>query len=442
MAVKIMRRAGLGPRQGSAGASTPASSSNPSKATSEIGLETTGEEGILYPVEGTPNKDKSKLTREEREAQYKAARERIFGDFQESVTSENASTGDNSASMSRSSSSSGKRKTRKHKTPKDDSFEARSAFIPSYAPMGMPNPQHQYQPQFPDQLFQGHYQGPSHGFGTSMNYGSTPTQSYPTFEATIPYNNTMGYGPNNNQQYNPTDSWSSVQPSPANGYSNYSASPPNYQQNASPMMAHMNNQYNQQPHPGLQQSQHWMGNQYQVPYQQGPGMGDPHMNGWSGYQAHAGIVNGTPFGYGQLNGQSYNANSPYNAPHPGSGNLSRSLFNPQTRSFVPSNATSRNGGRNGRKRPSPPASQNRANSGGLRSFGMDNSNMASLVPPGAPLVPKEDSLQQKYGAPSHLPKKPPPSQVHSSYDVDTLGSGTGGFSMNGAGNAGAGGSTS
>ncbi|KAK4947916.1 hypothetical protein LTR10_013424 [Elasticomyces elasticus] len=445
MAMKIMRRGGLGPRQGSAGFSTTASSSDPSKANSETGLETTSEEGIFYAVEGTPNKDKSKLTREEREAQYKAARERIFGDFQESVASENASTGENSASMSRSSSSSGKRKTRKHKTPKDDSFEARSAFIPSYAPMAIPTPQHQYQPQFPDQMYQPPYQGPSHGYGNSMNYGSTPTQAYPNFEPPNPYNNNnngMGYGPNNNQPYSPADSWSSVQTPSTNGYPNYSASPPNYQQNVPPMMTQMNNQYMQQPHPGVQQSQPWMNNQFQAPYQQLSGPGGPHMNGWSGYQPNPGIANGASFGYGQVSGQGYNSNTPYNAPQQGPGDLSRSLFNPQTRSFVPSNATSRNGGRNGRKRPSPSSSQNRANNNGPRSFGPDASSMAGLSASGANFVPREDSLQQKYGAPAHLPKKPPPSQYPSSYDVETLSSGAGAFPVNTSGNAATGGSSS
>ncbi|KAI1614076.1 hypothetical protein EDD36DRAFT_215971 [Exophiala viscosa] len=442
MAVKIMRRAGLGRRQGSAGVSTQLSSSNPSKATSETGLESTSEEGILYAIEGTPNKDKSKLTREEREAQYKAARERIFGDFQESVTSENASNGDNSASMSRSSSSSGKRKTRKHKTPKDDSFEARSAFIPSYAPMAIPTPQHQSQPQYQDQMYQAPYQGPNHGYGAGMNYGSTPTQAYPNFEPSNPYNNNMGYGPNNNQPYSPADFWSSVQTPSTNGYPNYSASPPNYQQNVPSMMAQMNNQYMQQPHSGMQQSQPWMNNQFQAPYHQPSGPGGPHMNAWSGYQPNSGIANGASFGYGQLGGQGYNSNTPYNAPHLGPGDPSRSLFNPQTRSFVPSNATSRNGGRNGRKKPSPSSSQNRANNNGPRSFGTDAPSMAGLSASGANFVPREDSLQQKYGAPAHLPKKPPPSQHPSTYEVETLSNGPGAFPFNASGNATPGGSSS
>lgn len=441
---KIMRRAGLGP-QGSAGASTPASSSVPSKATSEAGLETTSEEGILTPGDGTPNKDKSNPTLAEREAKYKAARERIFGDFQESVASDGASTGENSASMSRSSSSSGKRKTRKFKTPKDDSFEARSAFIPSYAPVHMPHIQQQYQPQFADPVYQGAYQGSTNGYGPGMNYSSTPTPSYPNFDPSMPYNGAMGYGSNGNQPFSPTDSWSSIQ-SPSNYY-NYSASPTSYQQNISPIMAQMNNQFMQQSHPGMAQPQNWTNGQYQPPYPQQQRPPNSNMNGWTGYQPNATLPNPPGYGYGQqLPGQNYagNPSQTYNAQYSGPNNFSRSLFNPQTRSFVPSNAPSRAPGRNGRKKPSPTSSQSRVNTI-PKPFSPDVLGPTALSPPrgfdrGPGIVPspkpKEDSLQQKYGAPAHLPKKPPPSQVPSSFDVESIGNPTLGSSTGAAGGIG------
>ncbi|KAK6368060.1 uncharacterized protein PV06_09639 [Exophiala oligosperma] len=444
MAVKIMRRAGLGPRQGSAGGSTPASSSAPSKATSEAGVETNSEEGVLSPAE-TPNKDKSKLTREEREAQYKAARERIFGDFQESVTSENTSTGDNSASMSRSSSSSGRRKTRKQKTPKDDSFEARSAYIPSYAPMHMQQMQQHYQPQYSDQVFPNAYQGAGNTYGTGMNYGTTPTQSYPQFEPPMPYNS-MGYGPNNNQQYSTPDSWSSVQSTPGNGFMNYSSSPTSgYSQGMPPtMMGQMNNPYMQQSPQGMQQSSGWMNNQFQNSYYPSSGNPGSNMNGWQGYQPDPVTNNGASYAYRQGAGQNYNANASYNMQNPMQG-YSRTLFNPQTRSFVPNTATGRTGGRGGRKKPSPPSSQTRG-SNIARPFSSDVSGASSVssrgfdkpAPSFASPMPKEDSLQQKYGAPAHLPKKPPPSQVPPSFDVETLASNGGPMTLNGANKAPAG----
>jgi len=384
----------------------------------------------MSPMDGTPNKDKSKLTREEREAQYKAARERIFGDFQESVTSESASTGENSASMSRSSSSSGKRKARKLKTPKDDSFEARSAFIPSYGHMHMPHLQPHYQPQYSEQAYQGQFQGPSNGFGAGMNYGTTPTPSYPNYDPSMAYNGGMGYGPNNNQQFSPSDSWSSVQPPASNGYFNYSASPTAYQQNIPPVLSQMSNQFLQQPS-GMHQPQNWLNNQFQAPYQHQPNPANTNINGWPGYQPNSTMNSTSSYAYGQLPGQNYAGNNTYNAQHPVPGSYpgyTRSLFNPQTRSFIPSNAQSRTGGRNGRKKPSP-SSQSRPNSG-PKPFGPDVPGSTALTPPrsfekgptsnSSSPKPKEDSLQQKYGAPAHLPKKPPPSQVLSSYDVDSI----------------------
>ena len=384
--------------------------------------------------------DKSKLTREEREAQYKAARERIFGDFQESVTSESASNGENSASMSRSSSSSGKKKARKQKTPKDDSFEARSAYIPSYTPVQMSHMQSQFQPQYPEQAYQGHYLGAGNGYSASMNYGSTPTQSYPNFEPSMPYNSTpMGYGPSNTQSFSPADSWSSVQTPSSNGYFNYPASPNTYQQNMSPLLNQMNSQYMPQSHPGMQQPQNWMNNQYQVPYPQPQSQASSNMSGWPAYQPPQPINNAASYGYGQIPGQTFggNTNQPYNAQYANPSSYNRSLFNPQTRSFVPSNATSRNGGRNnGRKKPSPASSQNQTRNNSIaaasRPFNSDNSGVqpptrplfenrpGSYVSSTKPIPGKEDSLQQKYGAPAHLPKKPPPSQVMSSYEAESI----------------------
>ena len=439
-AFKIMRRAGLVVRQGSAGASTPASSSVPSKATSEAGLEATSEEGIQSP-DGTPNKDKSKLTREEREANYKVVRDRIFGDFQEMATSESASTGENSASMSRSSSSSGKRKARK-KTPKDDTFEARSAYIPSYTPMNVATMQPQYQPHFADPSYQNGYQTQGTGFGTNVNYGTTPTQAYPGVETSMPYNNApMGYVPNNGQPFSPADSWSSMQTASANGYYTYPASPSTYLQNMSPTMGRMNNQYMPHSQPGMQQQQqqNWMNNQYQSPYPQSQGQANLGMNGWAGYQPPQPVSSPVPYGYGQNPSQNYGGDpvQSYGAQYPNQSNHSRSLFNPQTRSFVPSNATSRNGGRNNhRKKPSPASSQhqsrNNSITAGSRSFGSETSSTppppstrgfergpgSNLSTTPQRISAKEDTLQQKYGAPAHLPKKPPPSQVLSSYDVE------------------------
>lgn len=410
-AVKIMRREMLGARQRSAGGSTAPSSSIPSKATSETGVETNSEEDLMSPTGGTLSRDKSKMTREEREAQYNAARERIFADFQESFAIESTSNGENSASMSRSSSSSGKRKTRKHKAPKDDSFEARSAFIPSYTSMSM---QGQHQNQFTDTQLQSPYIHAAGNYPANMNYGTTPTQAYPGFDQTMMYNTQYaGIPPQHGNQ-----PWGAMQITQAGSYMNC-VQAPDYQQPNPSMMPQTNNQYMQQQGPPVQQNPGWMANQYQSGYPQAPSSSKGSSMQWPNYTGALPAQSSQPYQYGQLPQQGYPANSSYNPQHPVPGSYtSRSLFNPQTRSFVPSNASSRSGGRNSRKKT--PVSRN-GNPQNIISS--DSSGNTILTPRGpnsnAPSPrPREESLQQKYGAPANLPKKPPPSQVPGAYDPD------------------------
>jgi len=400
----------------------------------------------MSPVEGTPSKDKSKLTREEREAQYKAVRDRIFSDFQESVPSENVSTGENSASMSRSSSSSGKRKGRKQKTPKDDGFEARSAFVQSYAPVHMapaPLPLHSH---YIEQAYPASYAGSPNGYASNMNYGTTPTQAYPGFDHHLSFGGTVNYAPNGNQQYGSSDSWPGMQAQPQNGYFNYAQPPTGFQQSLSPMVNQMSGPYMPQASPGMPQSSGWINAPFQNPYQQ-VNSSNTNMNGWSGYNPTSSVPNATPYPYGQLPTQPYGGSAPFNPQHPVPGSYSRSLFNPQTRSFVPSNASNRAGGRNGRKKHSPPSSQHQ-NSHVSRPLGSDLSAMSTLTSEGLDMSnsnassprPKEASLQQKYGAPANLPKKPPPSQVPSSYEVENMSNTTprtGPFIIHGGSGAGA-----
>lgn len=101
------------------------SSGAASQAHSSVGLETSGSEE----EKDGKNKDKSALTREEREKQYAEVRARIFEGFAEGKgESAEAGSESNSKGISRSSSNSGHKKTRKHRKPKDDGFEARSAY--------------------------------------------------------------------------------------------------------------------------------------------------------------------------------------------------------------------------------------------------------------------------------------------------------------------------
>lgn len=127
------------------------------------------------------------------------------------------------------------------------------------------------------------------------------------------------------------------------------------------------------------------------------------------------MQNGMSYPYGQLPPQGYGQAAPTNPQHPvpGSYTNARSLFNPQTRSFVPSSNSGRNNARGNRKRgtQTPNSSRSGATSGAMS---------PAPVQPQSGLSPKlkEDSLQQKYGTPANLPKKPPPSQNPPHYAGD------------------------
>lgn len=381
-AVKIMRREQLGGRQLSAGTSTAPSSSVPSKATSENGFEAQSDEGVLSPAESTPSRDKSKLTREEREAQYKAVRERIFGDFQESLPSESASTGETSASMSRSSSSSGKKKTRRQKQPKDDSFEARSAFFPSYTPISA-----QYNSTYFDLSLASGYPVSPTGYDQDM-YRATPTQAFPAFDTNMQFSGMQGFNPNAMQQYGNTD-WQTMQ-AMQNGYLMYPQAMSFQPQNPN-MMSPGVQSMQQNQH--LQQVPEWYPNQYPnfMNYAQ-PNPQAQYLSQQTSNQRNQGQA----IPYGQPFTQAYSDPSPYPGQH--SMKTTKSLFNPQTRSFVPNNTEGRSANRFGRHKTQTRQSLN------------SNHHIPMSASTGIP-ISKEDSLKQKYGTPPSLPKKPPPSEV-------------------------------
>lgn len=77
---------------------------------------------------GLSDKDKAALTREERENRYNEARARIFKDFKDQSDENIESSEQKENDVSRSSSASGAKKGKKTRRPKDDGFEARSAY--------------------------------------------------------------------------------------------------------------------------------------------------------------------------------------------------------------------------------------------------------------------------------------------------------------------------
>lgn len=121
-------------------------------------------------------KDKSLLTREEREHRYIETRARIFSDFDEKPAEPaEGAQGSSDKGISRSSSASGLRKGKKNRKPKDDSFEARSAYT-----------QYVGQP-----FYQSQTQGPQESvFYPGMN-SLTPYQSVQNATPFIPSPQTM-----------------------------------------------------------------------------------------------------------------------------------------------------------------------------------------------------------------------------------------------------------
>jgi SUZ domain len=416
-AVKIMRRTALAANKVSNDGSTAASSSAPSKATSEAGAETTSDEGLPSPPNVTSSKDRSKLTREEKEAHYKAARERIFRDFQEAHGSEN-STADTSANMSRSSSSSGKKKGHKQKAPRDDSFEARSSYVPGFPGMSH-SAQNQYNGPFGVSGYQSPYGAQTPDPMPAMAFGSNATPAYNQYDpsTTFPGMNFSSSYPN---QYGSNDGWSNPQSPPPGGYYNFGQQPAsNYSQYA-PAMSPPVNQYPQIASPGIQSpGQQWAPIQYQQPFQAQPPMQPPMaQNGglvsWPGYPPQANShMQGGPYRYGQGPFQQYPSTPPSNHPHPLPGSYNRPAFNPQIRSFVPAGPNMRFGGQANQVRPAISPFSGQGSISSQNTENPDSGVRASSAPNKA-----QESLQKKWGTPAHLPKKPPPSQVPSTFEIE------------------------
>lgn len=360
-AIKIMRREQLAGRQFSAGNSTAASSSVPSKTTSENGGEAPSDDGLTSPADSTPNRDKSKLTREEREAQYKLARERIFADFQEPFSGEQPENADMPISMSRSSSTSGKKKARKQKQNKDDSFEARSAYVAS-GPF-----QAQYAQTYPDPTISGSYPTSPVGFDNFVYNGPIPPQ-YPGLDQGLAYSNMQNHAASLMPLQYTSNDWQNINPMQMqNQYFGYAQGLP---------MPNNQNFTMNSPSAVQHQYQDWYPNQ-DVNFM-------PSVNP------------GSPYGYasGPTSPQEQymqNFSELYQNPTAGRTNHNhrKSLFNPQTRSFVP-NHDGRQPNRGSRNKHTRHSMNTGMNS---------QSSMGS-----------KDSLKQKYGAPASLPRKPPASK--------------------------------
>jgi hypothetical protein len=422
-AMKIMRRNDGGQFDESVGGS-----SNPSKANSETGDSGPDGERNGSSSGATPAKDRMALTREEREAKYHQVRERIFRDFPDSAKTEPA-TGDPN-DISRSSSTNGRKKPQKQRTPVDDSFEVRSQFNAYYpgtkygnghAPYNAPMNDNPYSNQVPYLVGPG-VPPPSSGYMSTgqtgaMYSGQMSMNSAPQYPVAMsPQMPSNGSWQNGNMpQQSPYHGYASMnQPGMMNQPSSNASSPAmsNYAvPNAAPYTQNLN--WNSTPYPtNFQQSPQQQRNGPPVhwpnyPQQPMPSNMQPNMGGYP-Y---------TPYS-GQHMNPAFQNSAAHHSMQPG---YPRSHFNPQTRSFVPGGVPL---GHHPSKGPQHPTQQYSNMQSGVQpgwnaypeavSHRPMDPNPA-MIPNRLPTGPR-DSIA-KWGTPSHLPPKPPPSEVPSEFDL-------------------------
>lgn len=411
-AMKIMRRA-EGERPPNEG-STAASSSVPSKTASEVGDGNDGDR-TGSSAGATPAKDRLILTREEREAKYHEVRERIFRDFPESRSSDN-SNGDQ-GNLSRSSSVSGRKKTHRQKTPHDDSFEVRSQYNAYYPGVHCPNGPVPYPVAVNDPTLHGQ---PSFLVGPGANppgLGYTPNPPNGPM-----YSGHMPQYPMATSAQMPSSAgpWQGniAQPPPFSGYAPVGQSPAMINQQPPKSSPVMSNYGIPTPMP-YHHATNWP-SPYHGSFQQSSPRHPPPTQ-WPNYPSSQLGSSPSSYPYAQFPGQPL---SPIqNSSHPLPGGFNRSLFNPQTRSFVP-------GGAPLARHPS------RGNQPGINSYqgmppgppqwtGFPDVSNRGQEPTGYPShhsgrgmpLGNRDSIA-KWGTPSHLPPKPPPSEVPSEFAIN------------------------
>lgn len=428
-----MRRAGLGKDTQSfeSGANTADGSMVPSKAGSETGDESQRGTGVASPTDSNLAKDKSAMTREEREAKYNETRERIFGPKSENVDSNEAVNG-----VSRTSSRNEKKK-KKHKN-NDDGFEARSQFNAYYPSM-----------QYPATTYDQTTASPAYYSPYPMQQGSMLSQPGAVGAPTLQQGYLPGYNPITTPQgfpamtsQNPTLHGYDLQTANTQtmGYSQQNPSHyyPSIQQGigvgqSSPVMSSPSvSNHNQFARPQSQVAdQQWPQNTYPYSYQQQRDQQQFYPSPMQSPNPMAGVTS-IPYQYGQLPLQPGIQGA--RAQHPLPGSYKSQAFNPQTRAFVPNGGsvpsqTTQLGGNsslstrnlNGSQyspyhQQSSPYQQGPSMSVSTPySFGQDPKGYGirkSSTQSNAPHSPAQSSLS-KWGTPSHLPPKPPPPEAPS-----------------------------
>jgi hypothetical protein len=258
-----------------------------------------------------------------------------------------------------------------------------------------------------------------------MNYSHPPNNSMMPPSVGM---NTLPHYPVSMSSHMPqNNSWQGnamPQQSPYSGYATLQQpSPVMAQQPANSSSPGMNN------YPVLNRAQYqqtppsWVA----PPYSQSPQRTAPVH--WPTYPSQPIGSNPASYPYGQYPAQQFNMNTANPPSHSIPGNYNRSSFNPQTRSFVPGNNSSRLP-----SKPNPHITQPFMNSqpNNSRQWGGYSENQPSTMPshtgaknhplpiPNVPRGPNAGGQGSiaKWGIPSHLPPKPPPSEVPSEFDVN------------------------
>lgn len=425
--MKIMRRVGQTGKSTSVGGSTAPSSSAPSKATSETGADGSGEDGTESSAAATPAKERQALTREEREAKYQEARERIFRDFPESKASDSPNSADQSADVSRSNSRTGRKKHRQ-RMPHDDTFEARSQFSAYYAGVQYPNTQMPFGGMVHEGPFasQNNYMvGHPNPAGMNFAHNTQTTGMYP------PQTHANGF-PQYPMALPPQSNWQNGHV-PMPQFTNYqqgSQLPVMTQQQttrSSPAMSSYSlpngMQYPQSP-------PLWSQTPYQPNYPSSASQRNSQPVHWPNVPPNAMASTPVSYAYGQVQNQAYPQTSLNNSPQPVPGSYVRSNFNPQSRSFAPGGLSQQ------RFSETIAASQPSTTYSGVNSMwaGQENAsrflskNHVNIKPPTSSAMGQCSSSPgrqmdnqnsiAKWGTPSHLPPKPPPSEIP--YDFDRV----------------------
>ena len=430
-AMKIMRRAGVSKdaQPSNSGANTTDGSKAPSKAGSESGYDSQQGTGMVSPADSTIAKDKSALTREEREAKYKETRERIFGPEAENIESSEAGN-----EISRTSSRNEKKKKRSKAN--DDGFTARSQYNVYYPSMPFSNATYDQNGGSP--AYFSPYAVQPQGTVSQSDFMGTAMlqQNYPSIGSAQAFQSAMTSGPM------------------VSGYDVQNVAGYNQQlpQNCYPQVQHGMGFGIEQPSPAMSSpalsnngqvsgvnppmpDQQWPPSNYSYPYQQTRDQ-QQYFPPQTHHQSPMTGIQSVPYQYGQLPvQQGLHGSKPQ---HPLPGSYKSQSFNPQTRAFVPNNASAH---------PQIMHQGNLVNHSMARSPAVpfQNSNHSLGYSQQAPLYPQMASLPatatlnfshesksqggrksstqsnatqspvqsslSKWGTPAHLPPKPPPPET-------------------------------